>query len=443
MDQSAQPDGPMGTPTNQHIASYIWNSGHLSVAFYNTTTLELFVTYEAVDLKPDFWNLKNHFRQIEVSTVLASGPTVFLKAIMQLLDLPESADPHEYRITRAQPMTAAEFVVYMNNEKTLRDSRRRILELRLPGMKPHDSDKDRHNFIETILPLNQTLMVQCLGNLLNFLDSNWKQLFLRTDRNPIITDISIFQLNSQVLIDESTFCALQVFAPRDHPSAFKKSSHGSLKEGLSLYSIMNTCVSRIGSNTLRMMLQQPIRDLEELNLRHDTIEWCRKDRNSLLTGKFQTFLRGICNIGELFSKLVASRGKPALWKTFQRAIHHGHMIGVICADLVQTKPQEVQNTVLEQLGKFTLENQTIEGILQNMNVIIDLEESLKNGKFCVNFGLDTELDQKKEKLMEVLQILTDTARREIINSPDFVRELTVHFVHEMGFLIGEWRVDIL
>lgn len=99
------------TPTNECIASYTWNSGYISVAYYNITSLELSIACETVDLKPDFWHLKNLFRQINVTTVLASGPTIFLTTIMQLLDLPSHDNPNDYRVGRVKSTSTAEFLV--------------------------------------------------------------------------------------------------------------------------------------------------------------------------------------------------------------------------------------------------------------------------------------------------------------------------------------------
>lgn len=157
------------TPTNECIASYTWNSGYISVAYYNISFLQLSISCETVDLKPDFWHLKNLLRQINVTTVLASGPTIFLTTIMQLLDLPAHDNPNDYRVGRVKSTSTAEFLVYTNNEKTLQTSRKRILELKLPRMDALKTEQERCNFIETILPLNQNLVVHSLGNFVTFM----------------------------------------------------------------------------------------------------------------------------------------------------------------------------------------------------------------------------------------------------------------------------------
>lgn len=327
--------------------------------------------------------------------------------------------------------------VYTNNEKTLQTSRKRILELKLSRMDALKTEQERCNFIETILPLNQNLVVHSLGNLLSYLDANWKHLFLRTDKNPVISDVFVCHLESNMLMDESTFSALQVFTAKDHPSGFKKSSNGSSKEGFSLYSIMNTCASRIGSSEMRMMLQQPIRDLAELQSRHAAIEWFIDVKNAAIIPKLRTCFRNIGNVSELFLKLVTSCGKPTIWRNFKRSLYYENCVGILCEQVMESGGAAIMGTVLEEMAKFSSEKNVLQLILDNINCIVDLEEGLKLGRFCVKFGLDPELDENKQTMMGVMDLLTESAKAELENLPQFVNELTVHSVHEMGFLLGK------
>lgn len=427
----------LNTPTNEHVASFIWGSGHLSAAFYNTTSMELYVTHEAVDLKPDFWHLKNLFRQMRMVNVLASGPPIFLQEIMKLLGIPDKIDPSVYRVHRQKTLTAAEFIVYTNNEKTLLSNRKRILELELPRMTAEFNEQDRYNFLSALLPLHQNLTVQCLGNLLNYLDANWKHLFLRNEHRPIITDIHVHQLDEQVLMDECTFDALKIFAAKDHPSGFKMCATGSSKEGCSFYSIINSCVSRNGSNELRTLMQRPTRDLNELQLRFATIQWCRLEQNATHLTRLKSYLKNVGNVGELYGKLVRTQDQPTLWKSFKRTLYYANCIGEYCVHLVDGKMPNLDGTLIKQIGEHMRDNKVLQNMLDHIDIIVDLEESLKLSKFCVNFGLDKDLDAKKDKFFEVINILSAKAAKEINNLPEFVHELTVHCVNEMGFLIGE------
>lgn len=432
------PDEELELTQHEYIASYIWESAYLSVAYYNTTTLELFIAHETVDLKPDYWHLKNLFRQLNVKTVLASGPNVFLTAIMELLNIPKDEKPVNFSVNRVKSTASAAFLVYNDNEKTLLASRKRILELRLSHMADLATDRDRHNFIETIIPLNQNLLVQALGNLLNYLDNNWKYLFLRTDRNPVISDVHIYRLDTHMLMDDASFHALQVFNLKDHPSGFKKSSYGSKREGFSLYSMMNKCASSIGSNELKMILQQPIRDMAELRARHATIEWLMDEKNGGLMVKLRSGLHNISNLSDLFQKLASTGGKPTIFRNFKRSLYYAKGVGDICIEAMENGAAAVMNTIIEELGNFIKERKDVGDVLLSVNLIVDLEEGLKIGRFCVKYGLYEELDAKKQKIHEVIDVLKQAAHDEIKTLPLNVNEITVHFVHELGFLLGKF-----
>lgn len=204
-------DEEFGTPTDEIIASFIWLDGHICVSYYNVSSLDLYITFETVDLKPDFCHLQNLFRILpNMRNVLASGPDVFLTMIMKLLDLPKQMDLAQYRLQNLKSLSAATFVVYANNDKTLIENRKRILEMNMPRMHNNMTDQERFNFIETVVPMHQTLVVQCLGHLLHFLEANWKHLFLREETRPVVSDVKVYKLEGNVLIDDSTFSALQV-----------------------------------------------------------------------------------------------------------------------------------------------------------------------------------------------------------------------------------------
>jgi DNA mismatch repair protein MSH5 len=62
--------------------------------------------------------------------------------------------------------------------------------------------------------------------------------------------IKIYHREEIMLLDPSTYESLQIFKHEDHPSAL---GVGKAKEGLSLYGILNRCVSSIGKNMLRQV----------------------------------------------------------------------------------------------------------------------------------------------------------------------------------------------
>lgn len=435
--ESYEEDSEDGTPTDEFISSYVWNDGHICAAYFNTSTFEMYLTHETLDLRPDFCHLKNLFKCLRARIVLASGPNIFLLAIMQLLDLPNAVDPNQYRLNRLKSLSAATFVVYTINDKTLMENRRRILQLNLPSMSSMVTDQERFNFIEGLVPLHQNLAVHSLGNLLHYLDANWRHLFLRNEDRPIITDLLVYSLNDHVIIDDATFNALQAFSVVDHPSAFKKNAEpmSSKDSGQSLFGLMNSCVSRYGSYQLKTWMYQPIRDADEISLRLRTIEWCRNEKNAVNMTAFRSALRKVSNAGELYAKLVKTRGRPTIWKAFKRTLYHANSIGEICKSLVRTTAPDVMNTHIHRFGIYSEENVALQSALNHLDTIMDMQESLNRKRFCIKYGLDGDLDGKKDRLAAALDAFKAKLKEEFHDLPDI--EFTIHYVTEMGFLIGK------
>ncbi|XP_031626619.1 mutS protein homolog 5-like [Contarinia nasturtii] len=436
-EQQQQEENELGTPTDEFIASFIWCDGHISVSYYNVLSLDLFITYETADLRPDFCHLQNLFRIMpNMRNVVASGPDIFLTAIMKLLGMPNKLDPNQYRLHRLSTLSAATFVVYTNNDKTLTENRIRILEMYTPRMTTEMTKQERFNFIETVVPLHQNLVVQSLGNLLHFLDANWKHLFLREETRPVVSDIKVYKLDGNVLIDDSTFSSLQVFAHKDHPSAFKKGASNTSDNGPSLFGVMNTCVSRLGSNQLKTWLFQPTNVVDELSRRHRMIEWCRNEKNAVNLTKFRASLKKVSNTGELYARLIRTRGKPNVWKAFKRTLYYVKDIADICIALVRIKSPDIAGTVIEQFGVYSNENAAVCEMLKTINTIVDLDESTATGKFTVRPGLDKELDAKKEQFQIARDELRVLIKDDVLHLPPEIREITCHFVAELGFLIA-------
>lgn len=199
---------------------------------------------------------------------------------------------------------------------------------------------------------------------------------------------------------------------------------------------MNTCVSRLGSNQLKAWLFQPISDVTELNRRHRMIEWCRNEKNAINLTKFRASLKKIVNAGELYAKLIRTRGKPTVWKVLKRSLYYANDIANICKALLRLNTADIVGTVIEDYGKYADENTEVHDMLKHIDTIIDLDESIATENFTIRIGLDKELDAKKEQFLRARDELQVLMGDDLKNLPFGVKEVTCHFVAEMGFLIG-------
>lgn len=395
---------------------------------------------ETVDLAPDHVQLRHLFRQVQPSYLAATGGTKFIEKLVDLLDLPEDTNLNKYKVSRTKPANAnvTNVSFYPFNRKIDQESyRKRIYELELPGLPAEASKADRKRFIDSVLPMKQELAIMSLGNLLKYLRENslkWRHIFLSLDRNPIITNVLVFLLESQVLLDETTFQSLNIFSNNYHPSSFKNQVR---KDGLSLFNMVNQCLSAVGVQELKSMLKQPSRDLNELNLRFATIEWCLKPENREQVVTLRESLKSLLNVNAVVARIIANNGKVSDWKSLKKTIYSSFMICELCANL---KDDNIKGTVLHDLSSFYNEDQTVKGLLFALDKILDLEgEASPTKLFAVKEGIDPNLDEKRNHLREMVEECNGMALDESLVSVND-DQTAFRFVHfpELGFVVGTY-----
>lgn len=202
---------------------------------------------------------------------------------------------------------------------------------------------------------------------------------------------------------------------------------------------MNTCVSRLGSNQLKAWLFQPTNVVTELERRHLMIEWCRNEKNAVNLTKFRSSLKKIVNAGELYARLIRTRGKPNVWRLLKRSLYFTNEIANICVALLKSDSPAIVGTVIEEFGKYSSEKTEVFDLLKSINTIIDLDESISTGNFTMRIGLDPELDKKKEEFQKAQEEIEVLIKDDLKEWPSAIKEVTCHFVAEMGFLIGNFR----
>lgn len=320
---------------------------------------------------------------------------------MGLLDLPEGTDINKFKVNKLKNSNAntSNMTFYPFSLKNQQEGfRKRIYMLDLPGL-PADCDpKERQVFIDSMFPLNSELTVLTLGNLLKYLHENylkWRHVFLQHDRNPIITNVLVFHMEAQVLLDDCTFNSLNIFSNVYHPSSFKTQVR---RDGLSIFNMLNECSSSLGAQELKAMLKQPIRDILQLKLRFATIEWCLKQENFDHVVTLRGYLKNLLNINLIVSRIVVNHGRTNDWKSLKKTIYFA---SVVCETCAMLNKDSIRTTILQELAEFTSSEMTVKQILFTLDKIIDLEGIEEKKRFYVKEGSDAEIDAAREALDEI------------------------------------------
>lgn len=437
---SINPNDQYAPDDDDFIVSISWSKGVLAAAYFKLSSMEMFVTEETYDLKPDFPFLHNIFRTITMRHLVVSGPPEFLRKIVVLCGLPDDSDLSQFRSTHPNLVSSRFLNIFTNDEKLILPNRKRILNLELPGMAADMTDADRLNYVGTILPIHQTVVLHSTGNLLHFLDANWKFIYLTPDQNTQLASVEVQRMDSLMLMDQATGLALQIFAPtQHHPSGLKKGATQHLREGLSIYSILNRCCSRYGSRELRTIMLQPSRNFDELQKRLDCVEWCMSKMSTPFMQELCKHLRNIGNISELYVRLASRGSKPIDWKLLHRTMLSMYKICVAC----QQQVEEDNSNGIQQSNGWLSEIACCEDrlVLQknlcSIYKIMDIGASIQQGSFVVKEGFDPLLQEQKEQMLRIKEQLLKLSQAEVTMFPEYVEQCIVIYLEHFGFLLGK------
>lgn len=356
------------------------------------------------------------------------GHNDFLKEILRIHNIPPEIELKSLRIDKKGVNWSSNILIFSIDKKSLFANKLRILKLNLPGMLANQTDDERIYFLESVMPIKEDLTVQSIGNLLTYLDKNWTKIYSKSDPNPVIVDLNVFCMQGQLLMDSVTFDGLQIFTASNHPSGFKQGAAGTVIEGFSVYGLLNKCSSINGSNELKIMLKQPTRDLEELNLRHSTIDWLREGWNYEFVEKIKTHIKKIKNVNMIFTRLFSNSGKPNDWKVLKQTTYHAFLLCKLCQGLPENSPPFIKNFV-----DIIQNNTNLELIVQTIDAIVDLEETEQNDRFIVNPDIDLSLDEKKKQIIVIQSKIQEDSN--ISELPSYITNINVLHMPGYGFLI--------
>ena len=138
-------------------------------------------------------------------------------------------------------------------------------------------------FLSSIIPFDCVLTVRALGGLLKFLS-----------RRRIGVELEDYDVGVPILGFKKFVFVLQIFKSESHPSVYKVAS--GLKEGLSLFGILNRCRCKWGQKLLRLWFTRPTRELRELNSRLDVIQFFLMPQNLDMAQMLHRLLSHIKNV---------------------------------------------------------------------------------------------------------------------------------------------------
>ncbi|XP_036212301.1 mutS protein homolog 5 isoform X2 [Myotis myotis] len=296
-------------------------------------------------------------------------------------------------------------------------------------------------FLSSIIPFDCLLMVRALGGLLKFLGRRRIGVELE-DYNVSVPILGFkkFVLTHLVSIDQDTYSVLQIFKSESHPSVYKVAS--GLKEGLSLFGILNRCRCKWGEKLLRLWFTRPTHDLGELNSRLDVIQFFLLPQNLDMAQMLHRLLGHIKNVPLILKRMKLSHTKVSDWQVLYKGWLRAT---ILCPFLLQTVysalglrdacrslPQSIQ--LFRDIAQEFSDD--LHHIASLIGKVVDFEGSLAANRFTVLPNIDPEIDERKRRLAGLPSFLTEVARKELENLDCRIPSCSVIYIPLIGFLLS-------
>ncbi|XP_044234249.2 mutS protein homolog 5 isoform X4 [Ursus arctos] len=381
-------------PAEIHLC-VLWTSGFLGIAYYDTSDSTIHFMPDA----PDHESLKLLQRVLDEinprSIVTSAKQDENMARFLGKLASQEHKEPKR-----------PEIIFLPSVDFGLEISKQRLLSGNYAFIPDSMTTTEKILFLSSVIPFDCLLTVRALGGLLKFLGRRRIGVELE-DYNVSVPILGFkkFVLTHLVSIDQDTYSVLQIFKSESHPSVYKVAS--GLKEGLSLFGILNRCRCKWGEKLLRLWFTRPTLDLGELNSRLDVIQFFLLPQNLDMAQMLHRLLGHIKNVPTVYSALGlrdACRSLPQAIQLFQ--------------DIAQEFSDDLHH-IASLIGK-----------------VVDFEGSLAENRFTVLPNIDPDIDEKKRRLMGLPSFLTEVARKELENLDSRIPSCSVIYIPLIGFLLS-------
>ncbi|XP_009279797.1 PREDICTED: mutS protein homolog 5 [Aptenodytes forsteri] len=420
---------PLGPDPEDHECSethmsVLWYAGHLAITYYDTEDCSVYFMPDIPD-NEDLKLLHKVIGEVNPQCIVTSAKQDQNIAKF-LTNLTATAGDKD--------IGKPEIVLFPNTDFGLDVSKQRILSRQFPFIPSHMTATEKILYLSSIIPFESPLMIRALGGLLKFLDR--RRVGVELEESTIAVPILAFKkfvLSDIVNMDQDTYCVLQIFKSDIHPSVYKLSS--GLKEGFSLYGILNRCRCKWGEKLLRLWLTRPTRNLTELNKRLDVIHFFLLAQNHETVLTLQGCLKNIKNVPLILKRMTLSHTKVSDWQALYKTVYSAVCLRDTCRSLPNTI--ELFQTISRV---FTNDLHYIASLISK---VVDFEGSISENRFTVRPNVDPTIDEKKRKLMGLSDFLTEVARKELETLDNHIPSCCVIYIPLIGFLLSIPRLPTM
>ncbi|XP_075692441.1 mutS protein homolog 5 [Rhinoderma darwinii] len=413
-------------PPAEIYLSVLWQSGQLAAAFYNSSDCSIHFMPDTAETE-HLRLLNRVVADLQPRCIVTSAKQDqnFTEFLQTLNPAPDAAADERFR---------AEICLFPRMDFALPICKQRVLSGNFSLLPSNLTESEKILHLSSIIPFDCPLMVCALGGLLKFLDR--RRIGIELEDNSVgvpILSIKKYVMTDIVDMDQDTFSVLHIFKSEAHPSVYKSCS--GVKEGLSLFGLLNRCQCKWGENRMRLWFMRPTLNQTELTSRLDVIEFFMAPHNQETTSNIQGCLRNIKNIPLILKRMTLSNTKVSDWQSLYKTVYNAVCIGEMCRSL----PQSV--TLFSRISSaFSSDLHYIASVISK---VVDFEESLREKRFCIKPQVDPTVDDKKRRLQGLSDFLTEVARKELETLDVQIPSCCVIYIPLIGFLLSIERLPFM
>ncbi|EAX88576.1 MutS domain III family protein [Trichomonas vaginalis G3] len=280
-----------------------------------------------------------------------------------------------------------------------------------------EQDSVRQSVLSGIVNLQSKPIVAAIGALVNFTNKKYQS-------PPIVSVFSMMEISNGLVLSSKAMSDLQIIKQELHPSIHQMTS---IKEGVSLFTLLNRCSTKMGKDRLKDLFTNIPNDINQINQRHDILEEFTKPEFHPMVNELVNKMKNVTDVTNIIQNVKKGTMKTKLWSSLAKSLS-------AAANFCKFT---LQNTLPENLTRhFSITDKLVnllESLSQQIEMTIDFS---KVAEVYINDDYDQELTRLRKIYKNLDNLLNEKAVELIDDLPlkSPILSLSVVYLPQIGFL---------
>ncbi|KAH9821620.1 muts domain V-domain-containing protein [Melampsora americana] len=253
-------------------------------------------------------------------------------------------------------------------------------------------------------------------------------LYLMEDAQSMSAQEEFLSMSMFLHIGTDALRSLQIFDQEAHANLHSNKT----KEGLSLYGILNECVTYSGKMLLKNWLIRPSTQPEIISARADAVQCFLDSENEHCAGRMLQYLKSTGNLARTIMIVSSGKGRVGEWRSILNFMRSSLKI---CEESNSFIGFNFNIPLISRISDSE-HNSELEDQVQKIDDVIDWQESKMNGgRVTVRNGIDDQLDELRESYAGLESKLDHLARKLSGETPFFsAPDFSIVYFPQIGYL---------